>query len=320
MRPTRHVTAVMLLAAFGAVGCSKRNETPKAKTASSESAQTSPVLKTAAAVLKTDGEGFHPNVAPKISGSFADGDEAYHARKYGEAKAIFEGYVDRRPNNQWGHYMLGLSAWKSGDLDRSEQAFEQALSIDPSHMKSLVNESRLFIDQKRYDDAIDRLTRASEVDSESAVVYRLLGRTYLAKGETDEAIEAYRAAIEIDEHDAWSMNNLALIFLQTKRADEALPLLARAVELRGNVAEFHNNLGMALEHTGRFKAAAKAYGDALTANPDYGKAKKNLARVEAVKGGPEEPFEVERAAKTVDPASKDNGAAEIADDERAGSK
>jgi tetratricopeptide (TPR) repeat protein len=311
MRPTRHVKAVMLLAAFGAVGCSKRTDS-QAKAASP--AQTSPVLTTAAKVLNTDGEGFDTSVAPKIGGSFEDGEAAYRARKYAEATAIFSEYVERRPSNPWGHYMLGLSAWKRGDVAKSEQAFEQALRLDPSHMKSLLNESRLFIDQKRYDDAIDRLTRASELDPESPVVYRLLGRTYQAKGDTAEAIEAYRAAIEVNESDAWSMNNLGLLLLEANRADEALPLLAKAAELKADVAEFHNNLGMALEHTGRFKAAAKAYGDALTANPDYGKAKKNLARVEAVKAGPEAPFEVDLHAK-------DNGAEpEIDNDEPAGSK
>jgi hypothetical protein len=49
---------------------------------------------------------------------------------------------------------------------------------------------------------------------------------------------------------------------------------------------------MALEHTGRFKAAATAYNGALTADPRYEKAKQNLVRVEAVKSGPEEPFEL----------------------------
>ena len=63
--------------------------------------------------------------------------------------------------------MLGLSAWKSGDLSKSEKAFEKALSIDPHHVKSLVNLSRVFIDQKRHDEAIDRLTRASEIEPES---------------------------------------------------------------------------------------------------------------------------------------------------------
>ena len=71
------------------------------------------------------------------------------------------------------------------------------------------------------------------------------------------------------------------------------------MDLRKEVPEFHNNLGMALEHTGRFKAAASAYGGALIADPRYDKAKQNLARVEAVKAGPEEPFEVEHLTKDV---------------------
>jgi Flp pilus assembly protein TadD len=93
------------------------------------------------------------------------------------------------------------------------------------------------------------------------------------------------------------MNNLGLLLLETKRAEEALPLFVQAVELRKEVPEFHNNLGMALEHTGRFKAAATAYGGALTADPRYEKAKQNLVRVEAVKSGPEEPFELDAPTK-----------------------
>ena len=93
-------------------------------------------------------------------------------------------------------------------------------------------------------------------------MHRLLGRTYHAQRKTDEAVAAYRQAIDLDERDAWSMNNLGLLLLETRRADEALPLLTSAVELRKNVPEFHNNLGMALEHTGRFRAAATAYGEA----------------------------------------------------------
>jgi tetratricopeptide (TPR) repeat protein len=231
-----------------------------------------------------------------MTGSFADGEAAYRARKYSDATAIFESYTERRPANPWGHYMLGLSAWKSGDVAKSEQAFGKALTLDPLHVKSLVNLSRVFIDQKRHDEAVDRLTRASEIEPESHEVFRLLGRTYHTQRMTEEAVAAYRRAIELDERDAWSMNNLGLLLLETKRADEALPLLAAAVELRKDVPEFHNNLGMALEHTGRYRAAASAYNDALTANPGYDKAKQNLARVERVDSGPDEPMPVGNAA------------------------
>ena len=301
MKLTRHVTAALLLVAFPAAGCSNRGETSQAKAASRDAEQPKQVATRGESLPLTRGgeEGLVSAATPKITGpvSFADGQAAYQARKYSDATTIFEHYTGQRPANAWGHYMLGLSSWKSGDLARSEQAFEKALSIDPHHVKSLVNLSRVFIDQKRYDDALDRLTRAAEIDPESTGVHRLIGRAYVAQGKTDEAMDAYRRAIEVNELDAWSMNNLGLLLLETKRADEALPLLAKAVVLRQDVPAFHNNLGMALEHTGRFRAAAAAYKAALAADPGYDKAKRNLARVEAVHWDSEEPREVDSPAK-----------------------
>jgi tetratricopeptide (TPR) repeat protein len=280
---------VLILAAFAAVGCSRRDEPRHAKETSRDPAVT-PVTTPAT----TRGESLRPvgdearrsDSIPTISNSisFGDGEAAYRDRNYGAATAIFERYTGQRPNNPWGHYMLGLSAWKSGDLAKSEQAFEKALDVDPHHVKSLVNLSRVFIDQNKHDEAISRLTRAAEIDPESVEVYRLLGRTYHNQGKQDEAADAYRRAIEINELDAWSMNNLGLIFLETQRAEEALPLLGRAVELKPEVPAFHNNLGMALEHAGRFSEAAAAYQGALAADPRYDKAKRNLARIEAALG------------------------------------
>jgi tetratricopeptide (TPR) repeat protein len=307
MRPTRHATAALLLVAFGASACSKADETPRTGTV--PNAAQAKLLPTATSGA---GEDDPLPVAQKVTGSFADGEAAYNAKKYDEAMAIFAGYTERRPGNAWGHYMLALSAWKSGDAKKAEFAFEKALSIDPRHVKSLVNLSRVFIEQKRYEDASDRLALAGQIDPESPEVQRLLGRVYHAQRRTDDAVQAYRRAIELNEADAWSMNNLALVLIDAQRAGEALPLLEKAVELRKNVPEFHNNLGMALEHTGRFKAAASAYSRALSADPGYSKAKQNLARVEAVKSGPEEPLAGEQQPQTVgtngDSASDDQTA------------
>jgi tetratricopeptide (TPR) repeat protein len=285
MKPIRHVTAVLLAAALAAVSCSTPGETVQAKAGSADSAA-KPVATPDESLKRVGEKELVSDAVPKSTGpvSFGDGEAAYRAQKYGDATAIFERYTGQRPNNAWGHYMLGLSAWKNGDLAKSEQAFEKALTIDANHVKSLINMSRVLIDQKRHDDALVTLRRASDIDPESIQVYRLLGRTYHTQGKIDEAVNAYRRAIEVNELDAWSMNNLGLLFLETQRADEALPLLTKAVELRQDVPAFHNNLGMALEHTGHFREAATAYKGALAADPSYEKAKRNLARVEAIYG------------------------------------
>jgi tetratricopeptide (TPR) repeat protein len=301
MRTNGHVTTVVLLTAFAAVGCSKPFEDPETKAQRQPSAAQAKPIAIPNAVDPKDEEGTGGAVLTKSAGpvSFADADAAYQAKNYSEAAKLFEQYTEQRPTNAWGHFMLGLSAWKAGDAAKAEGAFEEALRIDPNHLKSLVNLSRVLIDQHRFDEALVRLTHAGEVDPNSVDVQRLLGRVYAAEHKTDEAVNAYRGAIALDARDAWSMNNLGLLLLEQNRADEALPELARAVELRKDEPAFHNNLGMALEHTGRFKAAAAAYRDAVEADPGYAKARQNLARVEAVKTGPEEPFDLEQAVATV---------------------
>jgi tetratricopeptide (TPR) repeat protein len=299
MRPTRYATAMLLLAAIAAVGCSKRGDNPQTKAGESKDAAQAKTVTTPGKLppsAPTEEEGFTATPTPEITGpvTFADGETAYHAKKYSEATKIFEHYTTQKPDNAWGHFMFGLSASKSGDLAKAEKSFEAALMIDPDHLKSLTNLSRVLIDQKRHDDALDKLMHAGDVEPNSNDVYRLMGRAYHAQGKAEDAVTAYRRAIELDEKDAWSMNNLGLLFLETKRAEEALPLLAKAVELKKDVPAFHNNLGMALEHTGRFGAAATAYAGALTADPAYDKAKQNLTRVEGVKNEFEKRFDFEK--------------------------
>src|ERR1044071_2986228 len=73
-----------------------------------------------------------------ISGpvTFEMADSAYRARSYGDATVLFKTYTEGRPNNAWGFYMLGLSAWKSGDPAQAEGAFVPALTLDSTDGKS----------------------------------------------------------------------------------------------------------------------------------------------------------------------------------------
>jgi tetratricopeptide (TPR) repeat protein len=230
--------------------------------------------------------------------SYADVESVFREKRYQEAAALFTRYTEQRPNSSWGHYMRGVSAWKDGDLTQAEEAFGHALLLDPDHVKSLLNLSRVLLEQERFDEALEKTELAREINSTSNAVHRLLARSYYAQGRVDDAVDTYRHAIILDDLDAWSMNNLGLIFFEQRRFEEALPPLARAVELREDVPQFQNNLGMVLEHTGRFVDAAKAYDRALVADQGYDKAWVNLTRVEEVDEDSElEPFDVAATAE-----------------------
>jgi Tfp pilus assembly protein PilF len=233
---------------------------------------------------------LQPTVAGEVSKStqavaqepvtFASAQDAYNKHHYREATEAFDDYVQRHPANAFGHYMLGLSAWKSGDLTRARAAFEKSLTLDSTSVKTLLNLGRVLLDQGQIDDAAVRIGTAVQLDTGSAEVWRMKARVQTARVQRDSAIGSYRIALSIDPADSWSMNNLGLLLIEQGRYEEALPPLARAVELRPEAPAFANNLGVALERAGHPAAAVNAFRTALAADSTYTKATRSLARVQ----------------------------------------
>jgi tetratricopeptide (TPR) repeat protein len=230
--------------------------------------------------------------------TYEQAESTFGSGQYSEAAQQFSIYTVNHPENPWGHYMLGMSAWRSGELDRALDAFDRSLELDPTHRKSLFNSTRVLLELGRNQEALERVEKALSQEPMSDEGLRLLGRARYQLGQVDQAIDAYRRALVIDEHDVWSMNNLGLIYLDQNRSSEALPPLARAVQLRGNAPVFQNNLGMALERSGYPVAASKAYEAALAADSSYRKAAVALARVTSGEQQPEsEPVDLDGLAQ-----------------------
>ena len=218
--------------------------------------------------------------------TYTQAESAYFAKRYSDATAMFSVIVDRKPENAWNHFMLGLSAWKAGDRERAEGAFTAALERDPKHLKSELNLTRVLLEMGRPEEALLHVRKGLEIDSTSAESWRLLGRVQGELRQVEPALEAYRKAIALDEQDSWSMNNMGLVLIKAGRFQEAIGPLARATQIDPSVPAFQNNLGMALERTGYFTAAAVAYRAAIAADSTYGRAVANLARIEEIEDSP----------------------------------
>ena len=223
-----------------------------------------------------------PPPTPVITGpvSFEDAAATFREKRYDEAVSKFTVYTENKPENPWGFYMLGLSAWKFGDHALAESSFVKAIGLDSTHVKSRLNLGRVLMETNRYAEAVPQIQGAIDIDSTSSEGFRLLGRAFDGLGRTVDAIWALKHAIVLDGRDVWAINNLGTVLLRSGRYEDALGPLARAVELEPGVATFQNNFGLALERTGYYKAAADAYRAALGVDSTYGKAAISLSRVE----------------------------------------
>ena len=84
----------------------------------------------------------------------AEGNAAWQAREFERAAAYFGAEVEARPDRSWTQYMLGLSAWKQGDLDVADAAMERALELNPASVKAAVNLARIRNDEGNFDGAL----------------------------------------------------------------------------------------------------------------------------------------------------------------------
>ncbi len=285
LRRSSHPSVIALLAGMlVAAGCGTDEDEIIAKKAPDPT--TTPVVETTATAPP---ETVVPTPEPPKEVTYEAAEADFLAGRYGEAVVAFTHYTERIPDNPWGHYMLGLSAWKDGSFDIAETAFERSLALDPAHAKSRLNLTRVLLDASRPSEALATIDSALVLDPSSGEAYRLKGRACHALGRADEAATAYQRAIRLDPQDAWAMNNLAYLAIVEGRFEASLPALARAVELRPDVAVFWNNLGMALERTGHARAAESAYASAVNANPTNEKAIANGVRIAAVREDPSVP-------------------------------
>ena len=223
--------------------------------------------------------------SPKLTNvTYTDAETVFRKGQYKEAAELFEVYVEKNPGNGFGQYMLGLSAWKSGDFGRAEKALTRAVDLDSTNVKAQTNLGRVLLEQGRPNDALPHIEKAVELAPNKPEVWRVLGNVKAELGMGEEAIQAYREALLINDQDAWSMNNYGLVLIKQGRYEEALMPLARAVQLVPTSPVFQNNLGIAFERSGYLGGARKAFEAAVDADSTYVKAKTSLERVQSLLG------------------------------------
>ena len=254
-------------------------------------------------------ETIEPAPAPEpIVVTYAMAEQAYFAKEYEDAVDLFASYVAGHPDNGWGHYMLGLSAWKAGDPEAADIALARAVELNPTHVKSLVNHGRVLLELDRAAEAETRLAAALDLDPANADARRVMGRVLQAQARVDEAIAGYEETLRLDGDDVWALNNLGLLLIQQERFADALAPLAKAASLDTDLACVRNNLGVALERTGHYAAAAEAYAAAVEIDAAYAKAAASGERVAGLTEVPgTEPVDLAAlaAAYGVEPASAD---------------
>jgi Flp pilus assembly protein TadD len=177
--------------------------------------------------------------------------------KYADAKEHFDKAIAIKPSAVAWTY-LGIADEKTGDRAGAEEAYKNALRLDPAFAEAAQNLGALYLDDPpRPDDAIAVLKPAIAKSADSARLLQNLGYAYGLKGDLDAAGKAYEAALAKGE-DAQIRFAYGTLLVESKQPDRA------AVELKKALDGAKDDPAM-LASVGRLLGGVKAYGDCVRA-------------------------------------------------------
>jgi tetratricopeptide (TPR) repeat protein len=119
-------------------------------------------------------------------------------RQYAEAIPLLNDIVGSDPSDFQAWTELGTAYLAVGDVADAEKVYRRAIQERPTFALALLNLGRLLITQKRYIEAIDALSRATDARPDSAESHFLLGETYLKLKLGSKAVPHLNEALRLD--------------------------------------------------------------------------------------------------------------------------
>ena len=170
---------------------------------------------------------------------------------------------------------------------------------------ALVQQGQDFIRTRQFNDAIEVLRKAIQVQPNLAVAHVQLGIALLGANQRDEAMSEVKRAIELDPNDARAYVAQGNIDSSMRRYDEAIAAYKQAVNLDSNYLNAYMNLGMAYGTTQRFADSAEAFQQALRLDPNNASALNGLGIAQFRTGQREEGIQSVKQAIRINPGFVD---------------
>lgn len=137
-------------------------------------------------------------------------------------------------------------------LKRAEAAYKEALSLNvlnsEGHVSGLVNLGALYFNHKKFDEAIEPLEEALDIDETHKQARAYLIRVYIVRGfrraqagDSDGAIEEYGKCLELDAKSFRALVRLGYVCYVTQNYEMAADWFKRGLSIKPNHARTRQN-------------------------------------------------------------------------------
>jgi tetratricopeptide (TPR) repeat protein len=128
--------------------------------------------------------------------------DAMNASKYADAVELLRQLVAADPKDHEAWTELGTAYISQQNADEAEKAYLSAAEAKPTYAPALVNLGRLRVMEKKFDAAVEVLSKAVALPSPSADANFLLGESYLQLKKGSKAVPYLEEAARLGRADA----------------------------------------------------------------------------------------------------------------------
>lgn len=168
---------------------------------------------------------------------------------------------------------------RAGNLPEARRLYAQLLAADPDHEVALFRSGLLDLQERRLDDALKSIRKATLAAPRNARYQIALGQVLEAMQRWDQAAQAYRCALTADpgwQDDPAILGRLGTALREMGDVDAAIPVLERAAALDPQTPSHAVNLAVALNQRRDFVAADAVLRTVLEREPRNADAAFNL--------------------------------------------
>ena len=202
---------------------------------------------------------------------------AAEAGKPSDAWALVNSRLKVAPKNP-GLLLLGAKVRIiNRDTKGAEDLLKQSVASDPSNVESYGLLARIYVSQKRTEEARKQYLELLRQEPRSVSVHTMLALLAKADGHLQDAIAWYKKALLIDSRAALPANNLAWIYVSEGiEMEQAQQLAEIARGAQPNQAEFHDTLGWIYYKKGLTAQALETLQRAVQLDPKNASAQYHL--------------------------------------------
>jgi predicted Zn-dependent protease len=178
-----------------------------------------------------------------------------------DAAAVFEKLIGMEPDSTVYFFSHGNALVASGDFDRAEEAYRQAMSLEPQEQDVAYHKlGSAYLGAGEYRRAESAFTRAIRFRGDRPLYYCSLGDAILKQGNVEEAQNAYCNAIRLDpEHRAAYYNRLGNALSRDGLNAEAVRIFRSAIAADPHNPFLYLHLAQACLAAGLDREAQEAY-------------------------------------------------------------